>query len=72
MKTSLIVLCLLIVGCDQLSRDAPPKTALAHYQLVSDDGGNAWRLDTNTGEMKRCWQGTPGVVAPSCYAAIQK
>ena len=72
MKLALIALCLILVGCSRASHDESP-TAAAHYQLVVDSGGNAWRLDTNTGEMKRCWQGTPpGVKAPTCYTATQE
>jgi hypothetical protein len=71
MKLIPIALSLILVGCGQASHDASP-TAAGHYQLAVDSGGNAWRLDTNTGEMKRCWQGTPPAkTAPSCYTATQ-
>jgi hypothetical protein len=72
MKLMLIALSLTLIGCNQASRNASP-TAAGHYQLAVDSGGNAWRLDTSTGEMKRCWQGTPQAQkAPSCYIATQE
>jgi hypothetical protein len=75
MRSSIILfLALLISGCDQLFHDASSKPDSAHYQLVTDTNGNAWRLDTITGEMKRCWQGNPvgNDFPPTCYLAIQK
>ena len=70
-KLALIALCLILVGCNGASHDASP-TSAARYQLVVDNGGNSWRLDTNTGEIKRCWQGTPPGKAPTCYIATQE
>ncbi len=71
MKSALFAFCLILAGCHQAPREASYPSA-GRYQLVVDSGGNAWRLDTNTGEMKRCWQGTPPAVkAPACYTATQ-
>jgi hypothetical protein len=71
LKLIFIALCLNFAGCHQAPRDALP-TAAGHYQFAVDSGGNAWRLDTTTGEMKRCWQGTPAAKAPTCYTATQE
>jgi hypothetical protein len=72
MKVALAVLCIILSGCDQLARQAQPEAAADHLQLAVDNGGNAWVLDTHTGEAKRCWQGTPGSFPPICYTALQK
>jgi hypothetical protein len=69
MKVALVVLCLTLAGCDQLGHESSPKAAPpSHFQLAVDNNGNAWVLDTNTGEAKRCWQGNPDL-PPTCYTA---
>lgn len=60
---------LTLIGCQQ-SQATNPQTG--RYQLVVDASGNAWRVDSVTGETKRCWQGTPGVHAPACVTATQE
>jgi hypothetical protein len=65
----LVLASLTLLGCQQ-SQDSQPPTG--RYQLVVDANGNAWRVDSITGETKRCWQGTPGVRAPFCVAATQE
>lgn len=72
MKAALVVLCLVLAGCGQLGREPLPKTAPDHFQLAVDSNGNAWVLDTRTGEAKRCWQGNAGSFPPTCYTAIPK
>ena len=72
MKITLIMLCLVLAGCDRYKVVPASDLPISTYQIVSDSNGNAWRVNTITGEMMRCWQGTPGVTAPSCYMAIQK
>lgn len=72
MKPALIIFCLFLTACDQLPHGSLSRAEATHYQLVSDKDGNAWRLDTNSGELKRCWQGTPGIQAPSCFTARQQ
>lgn len=72
MKSAFIALCLILAGCDQLGHESQPKATPDHFQLAVDSNGNAWVLDTRTGEAKRCWQGTAGSFPPICYTAIQK
>ncbi len=76
MKAFFITLCLALVGCDQLSpeKTVQSKEVAPRYQMAVDSEGNAWRLDTVSGEIKRCWQGSPGSAnyPPSCYTADQK
>ena len=67
MKIILILFCLILAGCDQAS-----KSGVGNYQLSVDVSGNAWVVDTRTGETKRCWQGMAGVTLPSCSVAVQK
>lgn len=70
-KTNVLVILVSItlLGCQQNQGSQPPT---GRYQLVVDANGNAWRVDSTTGETKRCWQGTPGVRAPFCVAAAQE
>ena len=70
MKSALVAFCLFLAGCDQLEHESQSKAVPNHFQLAVD--GNAWVLDTRTGEAKRCWQGTAGSFPPTCYTAIQK
>ena len=49
-----------------------PEEIIGHFQLAVDNDGNAWILDTNTGEMIHCLKGKPGIETPTCYTAIQK
>ena len=72
MKVALVVFCLALTGCDQFGQTSPPEADSDHFQLAVDSTGNAWVLDTRTGESKRCWQGTPGSLQPTCYVAIKK
>jgi len=67
MKIYLIIICLALAGCDQVS-----KSSSGNFQISVDANGNAWVVDTRSGEVKRCWQGVPPVSLPSCYPAIQK
>ena len=55
---------LLLYGCEL---DTKP-----NYQLGVDANGQAWVLNTKTGDLKKCWQGTVGLVAPSCYVAVDR
>ncbi len=64
-----LAVCLALAACSPPPRDGTPP---ARYQLAVDGTGNAWRLDTVTGETRRCWQGTPGVRSPSCYVATME
>jgi hypothetical protein len=70
----MMLLAFAVTGCDKIGRESPPLAVPDHFQLAVDSNGNAWVLDTRSGEARRCWQGTPGAVAypPSCYPAIQK
>lgn len=74
MKIMLVVLCLILVGCERSNIVPASDLPISTYQIVSDSNGNAWRVNTITGEVKRCWQGSPGVTAypPTCYTAAQK
>ena len=72
MKVALLSLCFIITGCDQLGNGAPPQDDLDHFQLAVDSKGDAWVLDTRTGESKKCWQGNAGSNPPTCYTAIKK
>ena len=67
MKIYIIFICLVLAGCDQIS-----KAPSANFQISADASGNAWIVDTRTGDAKRCWQGIPTVSLPTCYQAIQK
>ena len=71
MKIVLIVLCLTIAGCDQLTNNSPDVDP-DHFKLTVDSRGDAWVLDTRTGELRRCWQGIAGSTPPTCYNAIKK
>jgi len=71
MKVALVAFCLILAGCDQFGRDSPDADP-DHFHLAVDSNGNAWVLDTRTGETKRCWQGTAGSSPPTCYTAAQK
>ena len=31
------------------------------YQVVAPDGNFAWRLNTSTGELQKCWHGNQGL-----------
>lgn len=48
-----------------------PSTPESRYSLAVDSTGNAWRLDTVTGEMRKCWQGQPPISTPTCIVATQ-
>lgn len=63
----LIIAFLLLLLCVQTPAETyhPP----SQYALGVDPGG-AWRLNVNTGEMKRCYHDAPA--APVCVVAIQK
>ena len=65
MRVTIAVALLALAGCDQLftTKVVAAKGEIPHYQLAIDKDGNAWRLNTVTGEMKKCWQGTPGAQA---------
>lgn len=70
MKTALVILCLVLYGCDEIkskpsASDQPKLTQ--RFQLAVDGAGNAWRWDMVTGETWKCWQGTPDMVRPTCY-----
>lgn len=65
----LLSLSILLSGCYD-NRGASHQAG--RFQLVADVNGNTWRIDTVSGETKRCWQGTVGVIAPQCYTAEQK
>ena len=56
-------------GCEK-GQTVQPVTG--RYQLMPDADGNAWRIDSITGETKRCWRGTPGLKAPTCITATQE
>lgn len=68
----LALMSLALVGCDvKPTREQTIENRdSARFSLSVDQGGNAWRLDTRTGEMLRCWQGTAGSFPPQCYQAI--
>lgn len=68
MKTALVILCLILTGCDQLK----PTPTFARYQLVGDSNasGHAWKIDTVTGEVWLCAIGGTGSVA--CHPAEQR
>ena len=74
MRRRLIIICAAFAGCTQPSTDSARQVPdVNHYQIAVDNDGNAWRLDTRTGETKKCWQGmSVGGSPPSCYTAIQK
>lgn len=62
--------CLMLAGCIPSSKttiDADTK----HYQLAVDNDGNAWRLDTKSGQMEKCWQGNPLMNNAQCMEATQ-
>lgn len=65
---SAIILLLTLSGCQEHQNATTPS---GRYQLQVDQEGNAWRLDSVSGETKRCWRGTPGAVAPRCITAVQ-
>ena len=69
MRYLLLALLFLFAGCHD-NHDAAPHTG--RYQLVTDGTGNTWWIDTVSGETKKCWQGSAGVVAPQCFTAVQK
>jgi hypothetical protein len=71
MKVAFVVFCLALAGCDQLGHESSPEADADHFQLAVDSNGNAWVLDTRTGESKRCWQGSAGSSPPTCYTSIQ-
>jgi len=55
---------------EPLPAPAPPAE---HYRVVADEGG-AWKIDTQSGRLWRCFQGTPwmaGGKSPTCYAAYE-
>jgi hypothetical protein len=68
-SASVLAISLTLLGCQQ-SQSTQPQAG--RYQLVVDANGNAWRVNSVTGETKRCWQGTPSVRAPVCVAATQE
>ena len=75
MKAALVVLVTLVfafAGCEKVGLDSHPKESPDHFQLAVDSTGNAWVLNTRTGDAKKCWQGTPGAFSPTCYSAISK
>jgi hypothetical protein len=65
-----IAFLLLLCACDQRGTESPLARS-ARYQFGVDAEGNVWRMDTVTGEVKRCWQGTQGTMPypPTCYTA---
>jgi hypothetical protein len=65
----LLLLKIVIAGCNQPARN---EVSTGRYQLAVDGQGNAWQLDTVTGDMKRCWQGAPGIRSPICYKVTQE
>jgi hypothetical protein len=67
MKAALIVLCLVLGGCNQLQN--PP--AQPKYQLVPAGDGNVWRLNTTTGEVKYCVGFSPLEKGPACFPALE-
>jgi len=64
MRLISVALCVLLGACSQQQ----PRP----YSVVVDKDGNVWKVDTGTGELWRCWQGTPGVVSPQCYKAVDR
>lgn len=73
-----VLICLLAAGCtlpngakDQLSAGAREQTNQPHYQLAGDGDGNACRLDTISGQMDKCWQGTGGLYNATCAIATE-
>ena len=64
-----LALAVLLSGCYD---NHGSSSQTGRYQLIADVNGNTWRIDTVSGETKRCWQGTVGLVAPQCYTAVQK
>jgi hypothetical protein len=65
MKAVLVILCLVITGCDQLKAI----TSSAKYQLVSDNNGHVWKIDTTTGEVWMCAFEGGGLI--TCNHAVQ-
>lgn len=76
MRLSLAAVAILIVtsACDPQGKLLPPAPPQAsHFAVAVDPDGNAWRLDTQTGEMWKCWQGTAIAAAaypPRCFRAV--
>jgi len=71
-KKLLFVTCTFILaGCEPSKNFETSHAKNEHYQLAVDGEGNAWRLDTSSGEMSRCWQGMAKYAAPTCYKATQ-
>ena len=66
MKTTLMVLCLILTGCNQVEKTSPTP---AHFQIVPSNNGGAWILDTTSGEVKQC---AADPILPACYTAKQK
>lgn len=68
MKIMLVVLCLVLAGCDQLKPVSTTAPAV-RYQLVSDTVGHVWKIDTVSGEVWLCGLGGAGDVA--CHITEQ-
>jgi hypothetical protein len=47
MKIAILLLCLILAGCDQLKSSS-------RYQLVPDSNGRVWKIDTASGEVWMC------------------
>lgn len=69
---TIIICALLLTACNQQQAQEQRVVASGQYQLAVDHNGNAWRLNTVTGEMSRCWQGTASTYPPACYTALSK
>lgn len=48
MKIALVIFCLIFSGCDQMNSSA-------RYQLVVGSDGHAWKIDTTTGKVWKCY-----------------
>ena len=67
MKILIAALALTLVGCDQLKCAATPVQPVQRFQIVSDNTGGIWKVDTQTGDTWACMVGVP--VKARCFPA---
>jgi hypothetical protein len=54
LKTSMLILgCLSVVGCNQVS--AAPQQLPARFHIQPDKDGGIWRVDMINGNVSYCW-----------------
>lgn len=66
MKLLIAVFVLTLAGCDQLKCTEPIVPA-PKFQMVSDNNGHVWKVDTQTGQAWACMVGVP--VKARCFPA---